>query len=339
MLLVVVVSCCVLRPGRSAIVRRDSRSGGAHARLDRTQRFGTQRFGVRGVAFGARARRFCRGGGGSSSRVLIALLLVALVAAVLAASRSAAVAQTSPIPAGSEEVWSATVTVRDLVPGSVTGCDDQDSVRRFRCNSFNNLTDRTFRVGSTTYRVKSVQVGFNQLELGIDPLAPTRLAGWSLVVTGHVETTNSFGDSYVVPRTYTAEITTQGIILFAGVPDWQPGLSIELALYRPHGDQVPEDLRKSASRGGRCGAPEDGLSPDSDEAGYWHCHGDSVYHRHAGTWRGSHQPGGDPPQPPGLRPEPRPPTQEERDRGFADNWNGGWHWHGDDIYHIHRSPH
>ncbi len=292
--------------------------------------------------------------GGGSSRALarrafrlplIALLLAALVAAVLAASRPAAVAVAQAPTAGSEEVWSATVTVHDF-GGNVRGCDDSSAVPARHCSRL--LTDNTIRIGSTTHRVTSVFWDLDGVAIWAEPEFPSRIKGtWELTVGGPFGKLDGFGNRIFDRRTYVVDIWSNGEIRIYSatnqVSEWRGGQSIELALYRTYGDQVPEDLRKSASRSGRCGAPEDGLSPDSDEAGYWHCHGDSIYHRHAGTWRGSHQPGGDPPEPPGLRPEPRPPNQKERDRGFADNWNGGWHWHddgnGNTMYHIHRSPH
>ena len=249
---------------------------------------------------------------------------MALVAAILAATRPAAVAVAQTVPDGSEEVWSATVTVWDLVPGSVTGCDDLDSVRRFRCNSFNNLTDRTFRVGSTTYRVTGVTTGFNVLTVYTDPLVPTRLAGWSLVVTGHTQHGT---------QTYTASVTAQGRLSFAGVPTWQAGQSVELTLYRPYADIATEDVFKAASRSGDCGSD---VATDDDNAanGRWHCHGD-VYHRHL-DWRARHPASHIATE--DLRPTgdrfvpllPRANTAAERSRGFTD----GWHWHGD-IYHSH----
>ena len=174
-------SAVVLRPGRSAIVRRDSRSGGAHARQDRTQRFGTQRFGVRGGAFGARARRFCRGGGSRAlaRRVvrlpLVALLLAALVAAILAASRPAAVAVAQTGPVGSEEAWSATL-IPQQTSGTSLGCTGEGTDR---CAL--HLTPPTLRIGSTTYRVTSVSVGGAGLAITTTP-PPAGRSGQGLAI-------------------------------------------------------------------------------------------------------------------------------------------------------------
>ncbi len=265
---------------------------------------------------------------------------MALVAAVLLAA---------PRKAEAEHVaWSATLTVQDFGNGFV-GCHSGSATTAHKCSTTATLSDNDFIFGGTTYTVRTVTLGNNAgtlrltFSLASGQSWPTALLSYSLHVGG-----TELSLSGVVSGNL-ANFDNPGV-------SWAAGSSVSLSLENSavtHGvdpeqaraeraEQERErerDMRKSARRGGGCGAPEDGLSPDSDEAGYWHCHGDSVYHRHAGTWRGSHQPGGDRPQPPGLRPEPRPPTQAERDRGFADNWNGGWHWHGDDIYHIHRSPH
>ncbi len=287
------------------------------------------------------------GGGGGSSRVLIALLLVALVAAVLLAAPRKAEAE--------HVVWSATLTARVSSTSLYNwfGCFGTGTNA---CSTAGNLSGNTFTFGGTAYAITYVAYGAPVDATQDDPVVsvylnknvPAALLTHELVI----------GSSRLLLSTCTYDASDFPKRIFCYNPgvSWAAGASVSLSLENSavtHGvdpeqaraeraEQERErerDMRKSARRGGGCGAPEDGLSPDSDEAGYWHCHGDSVYHRHAGTWRGSHQPGGDRPQPPGLRPEPRPPSQAERDAGFADNWNGGWHWHGDDIYHIHRSPH
>ncbi len=285
------------------------------------------------------------GGGRGSSRVLIALLLAALVAAILLAAPRKAEAD--------HVIWSATLTAGQVqATPSWIGCADGTA---HSCSSSNVLSDNTFVIAGTTYTFTAIAYVTGS---GITPYIRIALAPGSsvaallthdLIVGSTKVQLSTCANSLPDPFPYQYGCAGSGVSLTAGS-------SVSLSLENPavtHGvdpeqeeqaraEQERErqrDLRKSARRGGGCGAPEDGKSPDSDEAGYWHCHGDSVYHRHAGTWRGSHQPGGDRPQPPGLRPEPRPPNQQERDRGFADNWNGGWHWHGDDIYHIHRSPH
>ena len=169
-----------------------------------------------------------------------------------------------------------------------------------------------------------VTTGFNVLTVYTDPLVPTRLAGWSLVVTGHTQHGT---------QTYTASVTAQGSLSFAGVPTWQAGQSVELTLYRPYADIATEDVFKAASRSGDCGSD---VATDADNAanGHWHCHGD-VYHRHL-NWRARHPASHIATE--DLRPTgdryvpllPRANTAAERSRGFTD----GWHWHGD-IYHSH----
>ncbi len=268
---------------------------------------------------------------------------MALVAAILLAA---------PRKAEADHVlWSATLTVKDFGTGFV-GCSNGQTTTANKCSAAATLSDDDFVFDGTTYTVRLFSFGnvvntprlTFKLEGGQS--WPTALLSYSLHVggtqlslTGQAAGSNLSFDNPGVSLTAgsSVSLSLENPAVTHGVdPEQEEQARAERAEQERERER---DLRKSARRGGGCGAPEDGKSPDSDEAGYWHCHGDSVYHRHAGTWRGSHQPGGDRPQPPGLRPEPRPPNQQERDRGFADNWNGGWHWHGDDIYHIHRSPH
>ncbi len=311
-------------------MRRDSRSGGAHARQDRTQRFG-----VRSGALGARARRFCGGGGRALARRgvrlrLVALLLAALVAAVLAAS-SPAVAQTAPD--GGEEAWSATLTVQDVGSGVIFGCDANSATN---CNT--HLSDSNIRIGGTTYRVRAIAAGNGAIVIQTTPSMPNgRVEGWQLAINR--------GPSRGLTR-YTLSAANEIFVAVSGSPI-TAGETVKITLYRPYEDIAAEDARKPAGRSGACGSPNlEGLSAakqavqaESAEKGLWHCHGDGVYHRHP-DWRYRHPAPGQAvratpdPNPVAPAPATAPSSAADKAKGFGD-----WHSHPDGRFHRHAGRH
>ena len=247
---------------------------------------------------------------------LIALLLAALVAAILAASSPVA-AQT--VPNGSEEVWSSTMTAQSLATSGYSGCDQVAATSCAR-----HLTDRTFRIGGTTYTVRGVVSAGAQLVLTTTPRLPSRFTGWIIVFKGNVQqgtTTHTLtrrqgGDAFVG----------------SGIPGWSSGQSVEITLYRPYADIEAEDKLKAATRSATA-------CPGAvDHGPLWHCHGDAVYHAHGPDWRYRHpapsqtvRPTADP------DPVPRPPATEPASAAAKAKGFGDWHSHPDGVFHSHGS--
>ncbi len=242
--------------------------------------------------------------------------------------------------AAAQKVWSATLTTREIASGTEYGCAGTGSLTR--CAS--NLTSHTFRIGRTTYRVTSATTVAGELSIRTTPALPESAGGWGLVVYGpDVTVTQRQGVDYerINTRTYTIpSIAVAGgtITLLGNVPVFQAGQSVDFTLYRTFAAVVAEDREKPASRSGSfCGgsAPTGANDAESaEDASLWHCHGDSVYHRHE-QWRAPHQPR--PERAPTLAPQRS--SQAEQDKGFAP---AGWHSHGSGdtyIYHNHRGGH
>ena len=260
-----------------------------------------------------------RGGGGSSSPVvrlsLIALLLAALVAAILAVPRQTAVAQA--VPTGSEEVWSATLTVQSLQDGSTSGCTLAGTTG---CAA--HLTNRIIRIGSMTYRVTQMSSGNTVFGIATIPPMPQDLVkGWILIVDRG-------------PNGGTSTYTLEGSLRASGLSGraWSPDHTAKLTLYRPRADIVAEEVRKGATRSASA-------CPGAVDAGpLWHCHGDAVFHAHGPEWRYRHPaPGqavratGDPPARP---PATAPSSAADKAKGF-----GNWHSHPDGRFHRHAGGH
>ena len=241
---------------------------------------------------------------------------------------------------GAEAVWSSTLTVQDVQSGIVRGCS-----RAGTTGCATHLTPRTFRIGSTTYRVLTIQGGTAALTVVVTPSLPTDWdVYWQLVIDrGPLRGT----------ATYSAS-SNGGLLVQVGNHVWEVGETVEITLYRPYEDIAAEDARKPASRSGACGSPTNPAlaanDSESAEQGLWHCHGDSIYHRHP-DWRYRHPAPGQTVRP---TPDPNPPsdysapatapagayTQQQsgapaiKTEGF-----GNWHSHPDGRFHRHAGGH
>ena len=242
--------------------------------------------------------------------------------------------------ARAQQVWSATLTVQEVGEFYAWGCSN-NAAAAARCDS-RNLTSHTFRIGGTTYRLTYIETRSGSvMGIATTPALPELVGGWGLIVRGPdlvpVTRAGAVGDpERAVARPYVIPALMAGELQIAGdnAPSvWSPGESVMLTLYRAHASVVAEDREKPASRSGECGSVPTN-STESAEIGLWHCHGDSVYHRHE-DWRAPHQPR--PVRAPTHAPQRS--TQDEINRGFAP---AGWHSHGSGdtyIYHNHRGGH
>ena len=238
-------------------------------------------------------------------------------------------------PVGAELVWDSTLTVNELIANVQYGCIQDSATAGNRCRSA--LTSQTFRVEGSTYRVKNASV-FSGLNLAFDFTTdlPEHIEGWGLAVTRTRITGPGTGavtetKRYTVPSpegdTINIGPDTPGWLGdgLPGLPSWQAGDTVRITLYRPKADVEREDLLRPGSRSGaNCGSlpsPNDN-NEESAEVGLWHCHGESVYHRHP-DWRKTH------------RLDDRPVGGTPALTVTADERREGWHYHGSDVYHRH----
>ena len=109
--------------------------------------------------------------------LLLAFALVALAVLIAPGAQPAQAQQTTT-------VWSATLTVEDILLGQIIGCQDGEG-GNVDCSSA--LTSNSFRHAGTTYRVKQVHINTSrnsnpELFFGLDQIH--KLDGLSLIVDG-----------------------------------------------------------------------------------------------------------------------------------------------------------
>ncbi len=147
-----------------------------------------------------------------------------LLAAVLIASTVFLVHDSRPASAEHEDpvtVWSATLTVGDILPNVLAGCDD-DNVD---CSTA--LTSDSFSYAGTTYRVTNLPFNFDgRFWFGLDQIMPAELDAFSLIVDGETFPLASATVTGSVNDGDTRVWDNSGL-------SWAPGDTVEMSLVGP----------------------------------------------------------------------------------------------------------